>query len=436
MSNALDDEIEAYEKSANNYIESLRESIKDTELLIEKTFTDVMYNADVVLREINHLSYTYGFSIDENLTKPWETASRGSRRFAYDVNMHMEATKKKVETETSPITKNVTKPWKEGDKWVTTFGGNAEDTIDDAVWKAQSMQDQMKSALSTPWSDAKTTITEWGQHVNDELWVALERAKQVGQDIEKALDVKVPDYSATYVQSSSNDNTSNNKPSHSGSTGGSYDQRVYDLQEILIGMYGASIKHDGIWGPNTKAAVMGMQDSIDYNNMAIPDHNGLYNSKTRQALINDLSNMHSDKAKRLKSKVPAAIHAKGTLGTARDEWAIDSEPWLGDELVLVPTSSGTLSYMRKGTGVLTADLTRELMDIASIGVDGLTMPKFDSGINIISSAVNKPEIKLDIQNFLRCDNVSQDSMPELKKFVNDQMNNLVKQLNYGLKKYK
>ena len=66
----------------------------------------------------------------------------------------------------------------------------------------------------------------------------------------------------------------------------------------------------------------------------------------------------------------------------------------------------------------------------------ITSSGVGANINIINSAVNKPEIKLDIENFLRCDNVSQDALPELEKFVNEKMNNLVKQLNYGLKKFK
>ena len=99
------------------------------------------------------------------------------------------------------------------------------------------------------------------------------------------------------------------------------------------------------------------------------------------------------------------------------------------------TKQGTLSYMRAGSTVVPADLTKELVKIGEVGLNGLqTMPNFNRGVNIVSNAINKPEIKLDIENFLRCDNVSQDTLPELKRFVNEQMNSLIRQLNYGLRK--
>jgi hypothetical protein len=137
----------------------------------------------------------------------------------------------------------------------------------------------------------------------------------------------------------------------------------------------------------------------------------------------------------IKKKVPVSFHAKGTLGTNKDEWAITDEPWLGDELTMYATKQGTLSYMRAGSTVVPADLTKELMAIGELGVDGImSTPKINPGISMISNAVNKPEVRLDVENFLRCDNVTKDTLPELKKFVNEQMNSLVRQLNYGLKK--
>ena len=92
--------------------------------------------------------------------------------------------------------------------------------------------------------------------------------------------------------------------------------------------------------------------------------------------------------------------------------------------------------MRKGTSVVPADITKNLVEWGQLDPNMVTSSGVGANINIINSAVNKPEIKLDIENFLRCDNVSQDALPELEKFVNEKMNNLVKQLNYGLKKFK
>ena len=146
----------------------------------------------------------------------------------------------------------------------------------------------------------------------------------------------------------------------------------------------------------------------------------------------------ADVYKQRKKIIPAAVYAKGTLGTKKDQWAVTDEPQFGDELTLVPTKQGNLSYMRKGTSVVPAAITEELLKLADVGVDGLTMPKFDSGINlnIVNNAINKPELNIDIENFLRCDNVNHDTMPELEKFVDKKMNDFMKQLNYAIRKFK
>ena len=129
----------------------------------------------------------------------------------------------------------------------------------------------------------------------------------------------------------------------------------------------------------------------------------------------------------------APYYAKGTTGTTKDQWAITDEPQYGDELVLVPGKNGNLSYMRKGTAVIPADISENLMKLG-MNPDFADMEGAVKNINLMTNYVNKPEIKLDIENFLHVDNVSQDTMPELKKFVKEQVNTMVRQLNYGLKR--
>ena len=55
-------------------------------------------------------------------------------------------------------------------------------------------------------------------------------------------------------------------------------------------------------------------------------------------------------------------YAKGSKSVEDDQWALIDE--LGDELQLVPNSSGRLDYIKKGTGILNNTLTEKLMDLA------------------------------------------------------------------------
>ena len=138
--------------------------------------------------------------------------------------------------------------------------------------------------------------------------------------------------------------------------------------------------------------------------------------------------------KKRASQVPAAIYAKGTLNTTKDEWAITDESWIGEEITLAAGKNGQLQYLKKGSAVMPADISANLVEWGKINPNMMNMPNTTQGINIVSNAVNKPEVKFDIESFLHIDNVSQDTLPELKKFVSEQLEKFTKQMNYGLRR--
>ena len=125
-------------------------------------------------------------------------------------------------------------------------------------------------------------------------------------------------------------------------------------------------------------------------------------------------------------------YAKGTTGTKKDQWAITDEPQYGDELTLVPGKSGNLSFMRKGTGVVPADLTKRIMEIAQ-------MPASEFGNNIVKAIVPNIEttnqaVSVNFEALVKADNITNDVLPEVSKLVEKQLNNFTKNLNYSIKK--
>jgi hypothetical protein len=127
-------------------------------------------------------------------------------------------------------------------------------------------------------------------------------------------------------------------------------------------------------------------------------------------------------------------YARGTLGTKRDELAITDESWIGEEITLAAGKNGQLQYLKKGSAVMPADISANLVEWGKLNPNMLNVDGTPN-INMINNAVNKPEFNFNVDNFLRCDNVSQDSLPELKQFVKEQMDTLVKQMNYSIKRF-
>lgn len=122
-------------------------------------------------------------------------------------------------------------------------------------------------------------------------------------------------------------------------------------------------------------------------------------------------------------------YAKGTKGVKENGLSLIDE--LGEELV-VHSQNGKLAYLSKGTGVVPADLTEKLMDIA---LDPTSI--FDD----IKTNVKVPNVEtkdfnfdLSFDSLLHIDNATKDSVPELKKMIRNEFNDMMSQVNNRLKR--
>lgn len=124
-------------------------------------------------------------------------------------------------------------------------------------------------------------------------------------------------------------------------------------------------------------------------------------------------------------------YAKGSKKIASDQLAIIDE--LGEELQLVPGKNGRLEYIKKGTGIIPADMTKKLMNLA---VDPTNMLK-DSIPAVTISNVTNNDISVDasIAELIHIDTVTNDTLPNLEKVVEKQMDKYVTKLNSSLRKY-
>lgn len=129
-----------------------------------------------------------------------------------------------------------------------------------------------------------------------------------------------------------------------------------------------------------------------------------------------------------KSDVKA--YARGTLGVKNNQWALIDE--LGDELLVNADGNGRLSYLTKGTGVVPADLTEKIMNLAldpASALDGV-IPK----TRIPSVTANNFDVNLSFDSLVHADNVTQDTLPELQKVIRNEFDYMMKQVNNGLKR--
>ena len=431
---SLDDEMTAFQDSKDKYIEELEKTLENTEELISNSMMDVLLNADVVHSQLNDIVEKYGITLSQELTQPWANASEQARLWKEKVGAYTgECTPFVV-----ALSDSIKQQLGDGKDNAWSKATNAVQNYVDFL-TGKELSDNFSATITGFGTQISGLVTHWNnvKTAADNAYTAIQRASTVGGN----------NNTGGSDGGNNGDNTTT-QPTTTTKTGvNQYDKNVKQLQyalNLLIdeGMIkGNALSTDGVFGAQTRAAVKAAQK------ISGATVNGVYDSATKAAITKYLDlrikmsnkegqDEYSRRMKHIKSQFPSPLpqYAKGTMGTTKDNWAITDEPWLGDELVLVPTASGNLSYMRKGTSVVPAAITENLVEWGKLNPNALNLHGSGVNVNMISNAVNKPEIKLDVENFLRCDNVSQDTLPELKKFVNEQMNSLMRQLNYGLKK--
>lgn len=390
QSNALDEEATAYETAMNNYVEGLRTTLDQATLdmatFMEQVITAVSLNAEIVENKYHDT----GLAISKDLTDPWAKAKEAMAGYEGEDGLGLM------------------------NKWLADgefFDKFKKDTISDlkAPWDAG------KAAASAFETSATSAMDNIVSNIQSNVVTAKEELNKLYAEINKIntteIKPKVTGQTTTTTRQTQTTTTQDTQP------------KGYYVEATLPENKYNNLK--GI-GKNTD------------KNKAI--------SAAKLSLANQFRNYQSHAGKDdawiektwqrvYSSKIHTKIsqYAKGTTGTTKDEWAVTDEPWLGDELTMYATPEGRLSYMRAGSTVVPADATREILKLADIGVNGLMAPKLNSGITLMSNAINKPEINLSFEALVKAERIDENTLPEVKRFVRQEINSLVKQMNYAIK---
>lgn len=388
--NALDSEAESYKESQERRIEELEKTLDDVELLIQNSMLDVLLNADIVYNELNGIADTYGVTLSEELRQPWNEAADRARQWKSEL---------------------------EGDLTSLTGEGGAITLFSNGV----------SEKLAGSWDDAKLAVKTYSDFLTgSELGNKFSNtitgfANQIQQIIDKWTGVKNAADSAYRAQVTAN-SVGGNINNGNGNNNTGYQQYV-NKQWHATATYSDGIK-------TLTAAGTGSTKSDAEDDAKDNLYTAYYNYKkvdTEEEKIEGLWQRNQNKV-----KVTAKEYAKGTTGTSRDQWAITDE--LGDELVLVPTAQGNLSYMRKGTSVVPAQLTANLMAWGQFTPDSLNLGG-GVNVNMINNAVIKPQYDFNFDSLVHVDNCSQETLKDLEKMVDNKIDKFSKDLNYSIKRF-
>jgi chromosome segregation ATPase len=391
---ALEAESLAYEETMNRFVENLRTNLdtalENMDTFIQGVTSAVTVNAPTILGVYNSL----GIALDSAIVDPWQSAIDAMGEDGYSGEEGL----------------GLMNSWVAEGGVFSTFSAKATDYLI-SVWDDDNVDpgNAFATAVSNKVSGIVTNIQK-----------NVETAKGYLQDLYDVQD--------TSVYAGGGGGGGGYVPE--GSPQPAYSKDVENLQKILNKFFSTNITVNGIFDDATREAVKKMQEQIGVLN------NGVYNKQTYEALMAYLNKQPvSSWFRQVGFGIPGPMpqYAKGTTGTPRDQWALTDEPQFGDELVLVPGKDGNLSFMRKGTGVVPADMTQKLMELAQIPTADLMHKNLTAVVPNITKNDFKNEFNF--ESLVHVDTVDSDTLPKLEKMVDKKIDDFSKALNYSLKRF-
>lgn len=287
-----------------------------------------------------------------------------------------------------------------------TVQANASGIYDTLNEKAQEYDLTLSEAILTPWKDGALAISDYQETFNtassstmDQLDAIKDKWQEIIDKMAKAAEVEITQQkqenakvtSATKVDSTTTKSTS------SSSQYNTYTVKSGDtLWDIATAHLGSGARWQEIY--NLNKDIISNPDLIQVG---------------------------------WKLKLPK--YAQGTTGVKKNQLALIDELGL-EELVMHADGNGRLAFLSKGSAVIPHDISENLIELGKLD----PMDILDRSRPIINAphiTNNNIELNVTFGEVVHIDNVSNDTVPNLAKTVEKQIDKYMKGLNGQIRKY-
>ena len=257
---------------------------------------------------------------------------------------------------------------------LATVRANTDTVLAELVDLSKTYGIELSKEITSPWADGEAAISAYSESFKN---LKDSFAEELNYLIEQE---KILQKEADKAAQSVINSLGKNESTVEGATNPDSSKKDYQSQT----QYGGAISADGIVGPNTK------------------------------------------------KKFKTAGYAKGTLGTKKDELALIDE--LGEELVMHAGPDGKLMFLSKGSSVIPSNITENLMKIGQLDPTEV-LKRSTPSIGAPHITNNNIEVNMQIAEVVHIDEVTNETIPDLTKAVEKQMDKYMKNLNGQIRKY-
>ena len=297
-------------------------------------------------------------------------------------------------------------------------------------------------SLTSPWQEGENAIQSFSEKFGISMSATVEELKELELEFkETMLEIEhagvnaantVRENAQGYTEAEYQGQANN------GDSGGGSDSS--DGNSSTAGLV-SSLSEDIQYG-NTGSNVKKLQQALNelgYGNSGTSSLDGIFGQKTLEAVKKFQSAMNIDDdgvvGPETKKKFELKGYAKGSKSINKDQWSIIDE--LGDELRLIPDGNGRLAYMKKGTGVVPADLTANLMEWGKLDPANM-LERNKPQISVSPSVINNTtEINIDasVGELLHVEHLDGNNPAEISKIVDKAWDKHMKELNAHVRRY-
>jgi peptidoglycan hydrolase-like protein with peptidoglycan-binding domain len=296
-------------------------------------------------------------------------------------------------------------------------------------------------SLTSPWTEGSNAIQSFSEQFGISMSATVEELmelelqfKETMLEIERAgIDATnvVRDNAQGYEASEYQKSSGNGGSGGGGNSGGSSGSGAAGLVSSLSGY----IRY-GDKGSNVKKLQQALNE-LGYGNSGTSGLDGIFGDKTLAAVKKFQKDMGISAdgivGPNTKKKFKAKGYAKGSMGVDADQWALIDE--LGEELQVVPGKNGRLEYIKKGTGIVPADLTKRLVDLAINPQNMLYQNRPQVNVH---PEIHNTQIQIDasVAELIHIDHCDQSTLPDVEKIVNKALDKHMQNLNQSIRKYR
>lgn len=395
--NALDAELEDFTAAKDAEIAKWDEYVNDVDTLLTNTFDLIKKNASGIYDTLDEKSIEHGVTLSSAITTPWTDGENAignySAKFDGEDGLNADAT-----GYGTTLSGAITGAWGDGETAIDNYNNKFTATISANLSELALIKAQWQEVINLM-SDAalgnpiESDILD--QNVVDAIDDVIDNAGGSIPEINAANDA--------YVNLNNTDGYGINPSNANGSS----DEPTYTDYKVVAG--------DNLWNiakALTDSALNWEQIYLDNEDIIGSDPNLIYPGQVLK----------------IRNK-----YASGTSGVKDDQFAWLDE--LGDELVLHADGSGRLSYLTKGTAVIPHDISENLISLGQLDPSDIlnrNAPQIGMSPSVVNNTI---ELTMEIGEVVHIDNVSNDTIPDLTKAIEKQLDKYMKNVNNNIRKY-